>query len=211
MPPSYTKRIISDLLQNKVDMSQLVITKALAKAGMSFFTPRRQFPNVCYVDYAGKQAHVELAERMKQRDAGTLTCTMNSTSTDVLSLGSAPALGDRVAYVIIKGVKGENRHHSPLLFISCVFFATGAAAYEKSEDPIYVLENSIPIDTKYYLENQLSKPLMRIFEPVLGEKASSLCRFLYIIVIADHGYSCSLKCQVTTHEQYKLPHQRSGA
>lgn len=51
---------------------------------------------------------------------------------------------------------------------------TGAAAYEKSEDPLYVLENSIPIDTKYYLDNQLSKPLMRIFEPILGEKASSL-------------------------------------
>ncbi|EIM86884.1 uncharacterized protein STEHIDRAFT_79581, partial [Stereum hirsutum FP-91666 SS1] len=117
----YTKQVISDLLQNKVDMSQLVITKALAKA-----------------DYAAKQAHVELAERMKQRDAG-----------------SAPALGDRVAYVIVKGIKG-------------------AAAYEKSEDPIYVLENSIPIDTKYYLENQLSKPLMRIFEPILGDKASSL-------------------------------------
>ncbi|KAG6817533.1 DNA-directed DNA polymerase delta [Tephrocybe sp. NHM501043] len=117
----YTKQTISDLLQNKVDMSQLVITKALAKA-----------------DYAGKQAHVELAERMKQRDAG-----------------SAPALGDRVAYVIIKGIKG-------------------AAAYEKSEDPLYVLENNLPIDTKYYLDNQLSKPLMRIFEPILGEKASSL-------------------------------------
>jgi DNA polymerase delta subunit 1 len=113
--------MISDLLQNKVDMSQLVITKALAKA-----------------DYAGKQAHVELAERMRQRDAG-----------------SAPALGDRVAYVIVKGVKG-------------------AAAYEKSEDPLYVLENNIPIDTRYYLENQLSNPLMRIFEPILGEKANSL-------------------------------------
>ncbi|KAF8159802.1 delta DNA polymerase [Crassisporium funariophilum] len=117
----YTKQTISDLLQNKVDMSQLVITKALAKT-----------------DYAGKQAHAELAERMKQRDAG-----------------SAPALGDRVAYVIIKGIKG-------------------AAAYEKSEDPLYVLENNIPIDTKYYLENQLSKPLMRIFEPILGSQASSL-------------------------------------
>ncbi len=69
--------------------------------------------------------------------------------------GSAPALGDRVAYVIIKGVKG-------------------AAAYEKSEDPIYALENNMPIDTKYYLENQLSNPLMRIFEPIMGEKASSL-------------------------------------
>ncbi|TDL23693.1 hypothetical protein BD410DRAFT_746439 [Rickenella mellea] len=118
---AYTKQVISDLLQNKIDMSQLVITKALSKT-----------------DYAAKQAHVVLAERMKQRDAG-----------------SAPALGDRVAYVVIKGIKN-------------------AAAYEKSEDPLYVLENNIPIDTKYYLENQLSKPLMRIFEPVKGDKASSL-------------------------------------
>ncbi|EGG04342.1 uncharacterized protein MELLADRAFT_53062 [Melampsora larici-populina 98AG31] len=117
----YTKQVIADLLQNKVDLSQLVITKALAKS-----------------DYAAKQAHVELAKRMKKRDAG-----------------SAPALGDRVAYVIIKGPKD-------------------ARAYEKSEDPLYVLENNLPIDTKYYLENQLSKPLMRIFEPILGEKASSL-------------------------------------
>ncbi|PLW20358.1 hypothetical protein PCASD_21942 [Puccinia coronata f. sp. avenae] len=118
---AYTKQVISDLLQNRIDLSQLVITKALAKA-----------------DYAAKQAHVELAKRMKKRDAG-----------------SAPALGDRVAYVIIKGAKD-------------------ARAYEKSEDPLYVLENNIPIDTKYYLDNQLSKPLMRIFEPILGEKSSSL-------------------------------------
>lgn len=52
--------------------------------------------------------------------------------------------------------------------------AKGSAAYEKAEDPIYVLENNLPIDTKYYLENQLSKPLMRIFEPILGDKAQSL-------------------------------------
>ncbi|KAF9078186.1 DNA polymerase family B-domain-containing protein [Rhodocollybia butyracea] len=117
----YVKQTISDLLQNKIDMSQLVITKALAKT-----------------EYVGKQAHDELAKRMKKRDAG-----------------SAPALGDRVAYVLIKGMKG-------------------AAAYENAEDPLYVLENNIPIDTRYYLDNQLSKPLMRIFEPILGEKANSL-------------------------------------
>ena len=102
-------------------MSQLVITKALAKAeGGALLIPLfRVFhsPSTIPSDYAAKQAHVELAGRMKQRDAG-----------------SAPALGDRVAYVIIKGPKG-------------------AAAYEKSEDPIYVLENNIPIDTKYYLDN----------------------------------------------------------
>ena len=70
---AYAKQMIADLLQNKIDMSQLVISKALAKA-----------------DYAAKQAHVELAERMRKRDAG-----------------SAPALGDRVAYVIVKGTKGS--------------------------------------------------------------------------------------------------------
>lgn len=118
--PSYVKDTISDLLQNKIDMSKLVITKALAKH-----------------DYTARQAHVELAERMKKRDAG-----------------SAPTLGDRVAYVIVKG-------------------AGGAKNYERSEDPIFVLENNIPIDTKYYLDNQLAKPLGRIFDPILGEKKAS--------------------------------------
>ncbi|KAJ7623462.1 DNA polymerase family B-domain-containing protein [Roridomyces roridus] len=146
----YTKQTISDLLQNKVDMSQLVITKALAKS-----------------DYAAKQAHVELAERMRKRDAG-----------------SAPALGDRVAYVIIKGMKG-------------------AAAYEKSEDPLYVLENNVPIDTKYYLDNQLSKPLMRIFEPILGEKANSLCTFC--LVVGVHWLNDCWQYLETTRERYKSP------
>ncbi|KAL7749935.1 DNA-directed DNA polymerase delta [Sorochytrium milnesiophthora] len=117
---TFVKKEISDLLQNKVDMSQLVISKALSKA-----------------DYSNKQPHVELAERMRKRDAG-----------------SAPNLGDRVAYVMTKAVKGT-------------------AGYDKAEDPIYVLENNIPIDTRYYLENQLSKPLIRIFEPILGEKAEA--------------------------------------
>jgi DNA polymerase elongation subunit (family B) len=57
---------------------------------------------------------------------------------------------------------------------SSLLTLAGAAAYEKSEDPLYVLEHNIPIDTKYYLDNQLSKPLMRIFEPILGEKANTL-------------------------------------
>lgn len=112
----FVKQTIADLLQNRVDLSQLVITKAYSKH-----------------DYSAKQAHVELAERMKKRDAG-----------------SAPTLGDRVAYVIIKS-SGSDKN------------------YDKSEDPLYVLENSLPIDVKYYLDNQLTKPLERIFIPILGE------------------------------------------
>lgn len=56
--------------------------------------------------------------------------------------------------------------------------ATDARAYEKAEDPLYVLENNVPIDTRHYLENQLSKPLMRIFEPIMGDKANSLRKSL---------------------------------
>nr|CAD7459495.1 unnamed protein product [Timema tahoe] len=117
----YAKQVISDLLCNRIDISQLVITKELTKN-----------------EYAAKQAHVELANKMKQRDAGT-----------------APKLGDRVPYVIIAAAKNT-------------------PAYAKAEDPIYVLENSIPIDSSYYLENQLSKPLLRIFAPILGDKAESI-------------------------------------
>jgi DNA polymerase delta subunit 1 len=129
----YVKDTISDLLHNKIDMSKLVITKALAKE-----------------DYTAKQAHVELANRMKERDAG-----------------SAPTLGDRVAYVIIKG-------------------GTGNRNYQKSEDPIYVLENNLAIDTKYYLDNQLANPLGRIFEPILGEKKAAL------LLTGEHTRSISV-------------------
>lgn len=37
------------------------------------------------------------------------------------------------------------------------------------QDPVFALEQNLPIDTRYYLEQQLSRPLLRIFEPILGE------------------------------------------
>lgn len=64
--------------------------------------------------------------------------------------GSAPNTGDRIPYVIIQGAKK-------------------AKMFEKTEDPIYVLEHNLPIDTEYYLEHQLKEPLKRIFTPILGE------------------------------------------
>jgi len=82
-------------------------------------------------DYKVRSAHVELAAKMRRRDAAT-----------------APAVGDRVAYVIVKGAKG-------------------AKAYEKAEDPIYALEHNVPVDVQHYLDHHLAQPLMRIFEPVL--------------------------------------------
>jgi DNA polymerase delta subunit 1 len=91
--------------------------------------------------------------------------------------GSAPALGDRVACRFRPLCCSRVLSLTLFAYTDVIIKGTkDARAYEKSEDPLYVLENNVPIDTKYYLENQLSKPLMRIFEPILGEKAQSLRR-----------------------------------
>ncbi|CAD6199696.1 unnamed protein product [Caenorhabditis auriculariae] len=120
---NFAKRIIGDLLCNRIDISLLIISKELTKSGDK---------------YQAKQAHVELAARMRKRDPG-----------------SAPRLGDRVPYVFIAAAKN-------------------VPAYEKAEDPTYVLQNNIPLDTKHYLTNQLAKPLARIFDPILGDRAEKI-------------------------------------
>lgn len=66
---AYAKYTIQSLLQGKIDLSKLIISKSISK------------PN-----YKAKQVHVELANRMRQRDPA-----------------NAPSIGDRVPYVMIKG------------------------------------------------------------------------------------------------------------
>ncbi|WUR02821.1 DNA polymerase delta catalytic subunit (DPOD) [Vairimorpha necatrix] len=120
---SYVKKIVQDLYQGKIDLSQLVISKAITKSGEK---------------YASKQAHVELAEKMKKRGDE-----------------SAGALGNRVGYIMVE--KGKK-----------------VAGYDKAEDPVYVLENNLPIDTEYYIDQQLAKPLHRLFEPIVDNVSELL-------------------------------------
>ena len=66
--------------------------------------------------------------------------------------------------------------------------AKGAKAYEKAEDPIYALENNLPIDFQHYLEHHISQPILRIFEPMMsnpkdllsGKQFRNLFAFLLI-------------------------------
>ncbi|KAL0028520.1 hypothetical protein WJX77_011509 [Trebouxia sp. C0004] len=88
--------------------------------------------------YKSAAAHVELSKKMYKRDPAT-----------------APVVGDRVPYVIIKSAKG-------------------AKTWEKAEDPIFALENNLPIDFQHYLEHHLSQPLLRIFEPIMRNPKSLL-------------------------------------
>lgn len=64
--------------------------------------------------------------------------------------GQEVGIGERIPYVIVKGDKKMLTH-------------------EKSEDPLYVIEKGLQIDREYYIEQQLSKPLYRLFEPIMED------------------------------------------
>lgn len=116
----FVKQLIRDVLQDKCDLSQLIITKQLKDK------------------YKTPQPHFALAERMRKRDPAT-----------------APAVGDRVAFVILRGDKK-------------------AKLYERAEDPLYAMEHDLPVDAQYYLENQLGKPLVRLFSALMPHPESLL-------------------------------------
>ncbi|XP_049851276.1 uncharacterized protein LOC126325829 [Schistocerca gregaria] len=127
---NYCKEVLSDLLMNRLDISMLVITKALSKKDD---------------EYKGKQAHVELKKKVEKREEKTY------------------ALGDRIPYIIKKG-------------------ARKATISERAEDPIYVLKNNIPVDTQFYVD-MLSRPLLRIFGPILENPQSVLLQGQHMLDI----------------------------
>ncbi len=117
---NYFKNVVNDLLNNKVDVQKLVITKTMTKQAKS---------------YAGMQPHIELVKKLQMRNPADV-----------------PGIGDRIGYVIVKG--------------------TGLLS-KRAEDPEYVKEKGLEIDSQYYIENQLMPPLERIFN-ALGVSKSEL-------------------------------------
>ncbi len=155
---NYCRGVIADLLRNRIDISLLIISKSLSKKAGEEEEENEEGGNKQggknkNTTYQAKQAHVELAEKMRKRDKGT-----------------APNIGDRIPYVIIKGEKGSK-------------------FYENSEDPAYVLEHDLPLDINYYLENQIKKPLLRIFEKIIASPENVLFSGEHTRVIYGGGKS----------------------
>lgn len=85
-------------------------------------------------EYAVPAPHTELAIRVAKRDPA-----------------GAYAIGDRVPYVIVEGLKNDKMS-------------------ERAEDPLYVIENNIRVDWRYYLNNQLENPVMAVCGVVCGNE-----------------------------------------
>jgi len=64
-----------------------------------------------------------------------------------------PGVGDRIPYVIVKGTDLLSK---------------------RAEDPTYVMDNGLEIDSNYYIENQLMPPLERIFSALEISKSELL-------------------------------------
>lgn len=95
----------------------------------------------------------------KEDYAGKLAHVELAKKLKIRDPATAPRIGDRVYYVVIAGSKGQ-------------------ALYERAEDPLYALENNIPIDVHFYLDS-IKNPITRIFEPI--EKTN-----IQSIFIGDH-------------------------
>jgi len=119
----YVKGQVRELLAGRIDMSRLVISKKL--------TANYEIPVGQPGGYGSIQTHAMLAKKIRERNPG-----------------EAPCIGDRIRYVIVRGIKG-------------------ASVSERAEDPLYVMDNGLQLDYNYYLHQQLEKPLMRIFEPIV--------------------------------------------
>ena len=63
--------------------------------------------------------------------------------------GSEPQSGDRVQFVLVD--TGD----------------PGAKQFEKSEDPVWVIANKIPLDYKYYFTNKFMNPVCDLLEPIV--------------------------------------------
>jgi DNA polymerase delta subunit 1 len=70
--------------------------------------------------------------------------------------GSEPQSGDRVPYLLIN--TGDPK----------------AKAYEKSEDPVYVEEEKLPIDYHYYFINKFLRPVCDLVEPLVDDPKNEI-------------------------------------
>jgi hypothetical protein len=118
-----TQQMIQSLLQGKVPISELMISKKLRS---NYNETNKNGQKLT------KPAHWYLAQRMQERDP------MN-----------APKNGDRVQYVYIET---PNKH---------------AKTHERIEDPLYIQEHNIKIDTLYYLNKQVVEVIYTLFSVIV--------------------------------------------
>lgn len=132
---AYVQGLCQDLRQNKVDFRSLVISKSLGRE-----------------EYATKTPHMEVAEKLRKRDAA-----------------NAPGLGDRVSYLVLAGpvrAKVFEKAEDPLY----------ALEHELPIDAEYYLENQLKSPLLRVFElvyGSTQKAEQVLFTPAAGQKVAA--------------------------------------
>jgi DNA polymerase delta subunit 1 len=150
---------IDNLLNGNVDVKKLILSKTLKNDYKGYTKERIAGTD----DYKWKRLKEETErdpDTGKRIKTGETTVTYECPTMSHVALvekmrlrdsNSAPKPGDRVPFVYID--IGDPK----------------ALSWKKTEDPEYVIQHGIPIDSLYYLEHQLRNPLKTIFDILLGE------------------------------------------
>ena len=150
---------IDNLLTGKVDVKKLILSKTL-KNDYKGYTKERISGTDDYKWKRTKEETEKDPDTGKRVKTGETTVSYECPTMAHVALvekmrtrdpNSAPKPGDRVPFVYID--IGDPK----------------ALSWKKTEDPQFVIENGIPIDSLYYLEHQLKNPLKTIFDILLGE------------------------------------------
>jgi DNA polymerase delta subunit 1 len=125
-----------DVLLNRVPMHKIIMSKGFKKT-LADYEKQPQLP-----------VHIALAKRMMARPEGK---------------AAAPKVGDRITYVLIKGLSKEYVSHKKKATRGWSEIKKG----ELAEDPAIVMQKRLPIDGPALIASQLVKPFVRLLNPVL--------------------------------------------
>jgi DNA polymerase elongation subunit (family B) len=156
------RQVATDLLENRVDASELVLSKTLKASAEDLYMDLHRVCHKCQglmdrsddtVTCKGCRAsrtltyknmtlpHVHVACRMEQRNPG-----------------AGPKANERVPYVFVYR-SGQSKN---------------AQQVDRAEDPGYAKEKRLRLDGMYYLEHQLKSPMLQLFEELMPNAQETL-------------------------------------
>jgi hypothetical protein len=141
----FAKQVVADLYAGRIDLSELVMCKQLSRKLLNAEVEEKYFGEKmeCHTEEELKllEKRYSNAYYMKSKQAHVELAKKKFRRDP----NTAPGVGTRVQYVVICGE---------------------GTVSDRAEDPIFVHQKGLPVDIKYYIEQQLTEPFGRIFNPL---------------------------------------------
>jgi len=156
------RQVTTDLLENRIDASELVLSKTLKASAEDLYMDLNQVCHKC--------------QGLMDRHADTLTCrgchATRVTAYKNMTLphihvacrmeqrnpGAGPKANERVPYVFVYR-SGQSKN---------------AQQVDRAEDPGYARDKRLRLDGMYYLEHQLKSPMLQLFEELIPNAQETL-------------------------------------